>query len=96
MRENVVYLDNAATTRQKPHAVYEATSSYMRDVCASPGRSSHRLAVEAGRIIFQARERLSKLFNASDSSRIALRDTLCGEPAEHTAEVDYVGRGRCG
>ncbi len=67
----MIYLDNAATTRRKPDAVYDAMDSFMREVCASPGRSSHRLAVESGRIIFEAREALAQLFNMPDSSRIA-------------------------
>jgi cysteine desulfurase family protein len=66
----VVYLDNAATTREKPPQVLKAMSLYMRRVSASPGRSAHRLAVEAVRILFETREALAELLGVEDSSRI--------------------------
>jgi cysteine desulfurase family protein len=43
---------------------------FSREIGASPGRSGHRLAVEAGRIVFEARERISQLFGIKDSSRV--------------------------
>lgn len=45
-------------------------SLYMERICASPGRSAHYLAVEAGRILFEAREALAQLLGAKDSSRV--------------------------
>jgi cysteine desulfurase family protein len=66
----VVYLDNAATTREKPLQVLKAMSLYMQRVSASPGRSAHRLAVEAGRMLFETREALAELLGVEDSSRI--------------------------
>jgi len=68
--KKLVYLDNASTTHQKPPGVYEAMDWFMRKVCTSPGRSSHRLAIEAGKVILQARENLARLFNVSDPNRI--------------------------
>lgn len=66
-----VYLDNAATTYPKPEAVYRAVESFMREVGGSAGRSGHRRAVETGRIVFEARESLARLFDAGDPLRIA-------------------------
>lgn len=66
----VIYLDNAATTHKKPPQVLNAMSLYMRRICASPGRSAHQLAVEAGRVLFGARESLAQLLSVKDSSRI--------------------------
>ena len=66
----MIYLDNAATTHRKPPGVLAAMERYMREVCASPGRSSHRLAVEAGRIVLSCREALARLFNIKDPARI--------------------------
>jgi selenocysteine lyase/cysteine desulfurase len=66
----MIYLDNATTTNQKPPQVLEAMSFYMKRISASPGRSAHKLSVEAGRIIFEAREALAKLLGVQDSSRI--------------------------
>jgi cysteine desulfurase family protein len=67
----VVYLDNAATTFPKPAAVYERVEQVLRDVGGNPGRGSHRMAIEAARVVFGAREALASLINAADSSRVA-------------------------
>jgi cysteine desulfurase family protein len=88
-----IYLDNAATSYPKPETVYQAVMHAMREVGASPGRGGHRLSLEAGRIMFQAREAAAALLGAPDSSRIifthsatealnmALRGTLV--PGDH-------------
>jgi cysteine desulfurase family protein len=65
-----IYLDNAATSFPKPESVYQAVMHAMREVGASPGRGGHRRSLEAGRIMFQAREAAATLFSAPDSSRI--------------------------
>jgi cysteine desulfurase family protein len=65
-----IYLDNAATSYPKPESVYQAVMHAMRDVGASPGRGGHRRSLEAGRIMFQAREAAAALFSVPDSSRI--------------------------
>ena len=66
----MIYLDNAATSWPKPDCVYEAMLTYMRDVGANPGRSGHRLANEAERLRFDAREALAGLFGVSDPTRV--------------------------
>jgi len=66
-----IYLDNAATSFPKPPQVTEAMTHYMREVGANPGRSGHRLSLEASRIVEHARKSLATLFNISDSTRIA-------------------------
>ncbi|RLC78387.1 MAG: cysteine desulfurase, partial [Chloroflexi bacterium] len=38
---------------------------------ANPGRAAHRRAVEAGRIVYDAREAVAELFNAPDPLRVA-------------------------
>lgn len=68
--EYSVYLDNAATSFPKPEQVYEAVLRAMRDVGASPGRGGYHRSLEAGRILFQAREAAADFFSISDSSRI--------------------------
>ncbi len=59
----MIYLDNAATSFPKPEDVYRQMDECMRQYGANPGRSGHRLALEAGRAIYRTREALSKLFN---------------------------------
>jgi len=65
-----IYLDNAATSYPKPKEVYDAVDYVLRNVGGSPGRAGHRMGLEANRIILKARERIAKLFNIPDESRI--------------------------
>ncbi|OGL40349.1 MAG: cysteine desulfurase [Candidatus Schekmanbacteria bacterium RIFCSPHIGHO2_02_FULL_38_11] len=65
-----IYLDNAATSFPKPPQVYEAVDHAMRNIGGSPGRGSHRMAVESARMIFETREDVAKFFNFPDSSRV--------------------------
>jgi cysteine desulfurase family protein len=43
---------------------------FLNYVGANPGRSGHRLSVEAGRIVYQARVLLAQLLNVSDPLRV--------------------------
>ena len=65
-----IYLDNAATSFPKPLQVYETVDHAIRNIGGSPGRGSHRMAVESARLIFETREDVAKFFNFSDSSRV--------------------------
>jgi len=66
----MIYLDNPATSWPKPPCVVEAVVHFMRDVGANPGRAGHRLATEAGRILYRTREALAELFHAPDPLRV--------------------------
>lgn len=66
----MIYLDNAATSFPKPEVVYEAVLNNMKNYGANPGRSGHKLALEAGRVIYKARELVCKLFNIEDPMQI--------------------------
>ncbi|MGO1369383.1 aminotransferase class V-fold PLP-dependent enzyme [Senegalia sp. (in: firmicutes)] len=66
----MIYLDNAATTFKKPEIVYEKMIECMKDYSANPGRAGHKLAMRAGREIYQARENLAKLFNIKNPMNI--------------------------
>lgn len=65
-----IYLDNAATSYPKPKEVYNAVDYVLRNVGGNPGRAGHKMSLEANRIILEARERIAKLFNIPDESRI--------------------------
>lgn len=67
----MIYLDNAATTFPKPQEVYDRVTEVMTKYCANPGRSGHSLALEAGRIIYDARELVADFFNVKDPMQIA-------------------------
>lgn len=43
---------------------------FSENVGANPGRSGHRLSVEAGRIVYEARELVAELFNVADPLRV--------------------------
>ncbi|HZX46526.1 MAG TPA: aminotransferase class V-fold PLP-dependent enzyme [Clostridia bacterium] len=66
----MIYLDNAATSFPKPERVYVEMDKCMRQYCANPGRSGHRLALEAGRAIYRTRERLCRLFNIESPMQV--------------------------
>jgi len=66
----MIYLDNAATSWPKPTAVTEAMSRFMLEVGANPGRSAHRLSIGAGRMVYETREAVARLFNLSDPLRV--------------------------
>ena len=82
----MIYCDNAATSWPKPEAVYQAMENFMRHIGASPGRSGHRLSIESGRAVYEAREIIGRLFNLDDPLRVvftknateALNLAICG------------------
>jgi cysteine desulfurase/selenocysteine lyase len=66
----MIYFDNAATSWPKPPGVAGAMIHFLNHVGANPGRSGHRLSVEAGRIVYGAREAVADLLNAADPLRV--------------------------
>ena len=66
----MIYFDNAATSWPKPPGVIEAMTHFSESVGANPGRSGHRLSIEAGRIVYEARELVAELFNVADPLRV--------------------------
>lgn len=67
----MIYFDNAATSWPKPSSVAAALQEQLATAGGNPGRSGHRLAVAAARIVEDAREALARLFHVGDPSRIA-------------------------
>ncbi|HOO71095.1 MAG TPA: aminotransferase class V-fold PLP-dependent enzyme [Spirochaetota bacterium] len=67
-----IYLDNAATSWPKPPQTIRAMAEYQENIGGSPGRSGHTLAIEAGRLVLEARMALADLFNVSAPVDIAL------------------------
>lgn len=66
----MIYLDNAATSWPKPPEVIQAMVHFLERIGANPGRAAHRLSVEAGRIVYAAREAVAELFGVSDPLRV--------------------------
>ncbi len=69
-RDGALYLDNAATSWPKPPGVARAMYRFLDEVGANPGRSGHRLSIQAARIVFEARESAAALFSAPDPLRV--------------------------
>ena len=66
----MIYLDNTATSWPRPLCVVEAMTDYLQNVGANPGRSGHRLSIEAARIVYGVREQVAALLGAPNPLRI--------------------------
>lgn len=66
----MIYFDNAATTRQKPEEVYDAFNYYVREIGTSPGRGSYSLAIQASRMLYQARKTVCNFFGSTNPNNV--------------------------
>ncbi len=88
--ENLIYLDNAATSWPKPDKVYDFMVKFYRDCGVNPGRSGFDAAIEAGNILENLRLKMTRFFggdevtperlcfgyNATDALNLLLQGTL--------------------
>lgn len=65
------YFDNSATSSPKPEIVYKKLEIGIREYNANPGRAGHRKSIEAGRKIYEVREKIAKFFKVKNSLNIA-------------------------
>lgn len=65
----MIYLDQAATSLQKPPEVAQNTMSALK-TCAGYARSGHGPALRAGEIVYQCREAAATLFTVDDPTKI--------------------------
>lgn len=65
----MIYLDNAATTLQKPPCVIRAVTEAMQTL-GNSGRGVHESSLRAGRTIYGAREQLASLFGFDAPERV--------------------------
>lgn len=66
----MIYLDNAATTLHKPDEVIEAVTHAMKHM-GNAGRGAHEISLDASRMIYDTREKLSELFGLGDPEQVA-------------------------
>jgi len=66
----MIYFDNAATTMRKPDCVAEAMVKALRGA-GNSGRGAHAGALDASRIVYEARRSMAELFGAESPERIA-------------------------
>lgn len=88
----MIYMDNAATTLQKPLCVAEAVMNAMQSF-GNAGRGLNDASLDAARAIYDTRERLCRLFhgenpkqfaftpNATESLNIAIKGLIA--PGDH-------------
>jgi cysteine desulfurase family protein len=63
--EDLIYLDNAATSFPKPACVHDAVRRFYSENGVNPGRTGCDLALQAEQMIHETRRRLSAFFNPS-------------------------------
>jgi len=83
----MIYLDNGATTLQKPPSVGRAMEAALY-TCGNPGRGGHRPAMRAADIVFTCRQLVAQLFgldrlegvvftlNCTHALNLAIKSTL--------------------
>ncbi len=68
--ENLIYLDNGATSYPKPDEVYTFMDSFFRSFGVNPGRSGYDLCIETGVLVDATRKMLADYFNGNDPNRL--------------------------
>jgi cysteine desulfurase/selenocysteine lyase len=68
--ENLIYLDNGATSYPKPEEVYTFMDSFYRKFGVNPGRSGYDLCMETGALVDSTRKLLTDFFNGHDPNRL--------------------------
>jgi cysteine desulfurase/selenocysteine lyase len=67
---NLIYLDNSATTFPKPDVVYQFMFDFYRTHGVNPGRSGFDAAIEAEEVVMSTRKMLAELFHGNDPNRL--------------------------
>lgn len=68
MKQDLIYFDNAATAWPKPESVYCFMDHFYRTQGVNPGRSGYDLAIEAGSLLTNLRQRLTKFFGGDEEA----------------------------
>ena len=76
MSERMIYMDNAATTWPKPNRVVQAVSEAMTKYGGNPGRGGHRLALAAGELLYETRDRVAEFFGCEDAFRVSFTQNI--------------------
>ena len=97
----MIYLDNAATSFPKPEPVYQALDRFARTSLANPGRSGHRMAIEAERTLDDTRHALNQFFrgespdrwiftlNCTDGLNLAIKGTIKAGDHVVTSDLEH-------
>lgn len=66
----MIYFDNAATSFPKPSSVAIAVAKAINSL-GNPSRGTYKLSLDASRTVYNAREKIAKLFNLDNPLRVA-------------------------
>lgn len=67
---NIIYLDNAATTFPKPDCVLHQVRRCLTEYCGNPGRAAHPLSEKSAERVYECREVLSDFFNLGRAENV--------------------------
>lgn len=85
-KNKTIYLDHAATVWPKPESVLEAAATGYRELGVNPGRSGGDLQRQAGNLLDETREELSRYFNGFGGDR-----TVFTSSATHGLNIAILG-----
>lgn len=68
----MIYFDNAATTFPKPKIVADSVYNAIIKYGGNPGRSGHKMSLNAAKIVYNLREISAEFFGISDSEKVIL------------------------
>ena len=91
----MIYLDNAATTMNKPEAVVDAMIRAVRTM-ASPGRGSSPATLGAEEVLFDLRREAEGLFGCPMEQVVLTTSATHGAQRRGAASLRPGGRDPCG
>ena len=65
-----IYADHAATTYPRPPEVVRAMTDYLVEIGCSPGRGGYKRALDAARMVYDARTKLAHFFHVPEPEQI--------------------------
>ncbi len=68
--KSTIYFDHAATSWPKPAEVGAEIARTLKDLTANAGRSGHRAALDAARLVFDTRQRLADFLGIADAANL--------------------------
>ena len=90
-RQELIYLDNAATSFPKPREVIDSMQELMLHWGGNAGRGSHILSMEAAKRIFDCRVKLAEQFDCDGPEQVCF--TMNTTQALNIAIKGLLGRG---
>lgn len=68
----MIYFDNAASSHPKPPSVYKAVRQWLQKNASNPGRSGHRMSMEAAELVYQTRKEIGEFFGVETPENVVL------------------------